>query len=77
MEGSTELKAELHKNKALIVVGLARQLQASATAANLQYQKHVAPQVAQLKRMQHVHVTTPVAEFPKVATAVVGDKCVS
>ena len=77
MEGSTELKAELHKNKALIVVGLARQLQASATAANLQYQKYVAPQVAQLKRMQHVHVTTPVAEFPKVATAVFGDKCVS
>ena len=33
-------------------------------------------QVAQLKRMRHVHVSTPVAELPEEATAVFGDKCV-
>ncbi len=77
VEGSPKLKAELHENKELIVVGLARQLQASAAAANLKYQKHVAPQVAQLKRMRNVHVSTPVAELPEEATAVFGDECVS
>ena len=34
------------------------------------------PQVAQLKRMRHVDVSTPVAELPEEATAVFGDKCV-
>ena len=77
IEGSPKLKAELHENKALITVGLARQLQASAAAAILKYKKHVTPQVAHLKRMRHVHVSTPVAELPKEATEVFGDKCVS
>jgi len=45
-------------------------------AAYLKYQKHVAPQVAQLKRMRLVHVSTPVAEPPEEATKVFGDKCV-
>ncbi len=77
MEGSSKLNAELQKDKMLIVVGLARQLQASAAAANLKYQEHVAPQVAQLKRMHHVYVSTPVTELPEDAIAVFGDKCVS
>ena len=63
-EGSPKRKAELHENKTLITVGLAGQLQASAAAAYLKYQKHVASQVAQLKRMRLVHVSTPVAELP-------------
>ena len=33
-------------------------------------------QVAQLKRMQHVQISTPVAEPPEEATKVFGDKCV-
>jgi hypothetical protein len=76
VEGSPKLKAELHENKTLITVGLARQLQASAAVANLKYQTHVAPQVAQLKGMRHVHVSTPVDEILEDATAVFGDKCV-
>ena len=75
-EGSPRLKAELQGNKTLITEGLAGQLQASAAAANLKYQKHVAPQVAQLKGMRHVHVSTPVDEILEDATAVFGDKCV-
>ncbi len=77
VKGSPEIKAELHENKTLIAAGLVRQLVASAAAANLKYQKHVAPQVAQLKRMWLVNVSTPVAELPEVATKVFGDKCVS
>ena len=77
LAGKDSQVAEMNENKALMTVGLARQLQASAAAAILKYQKHVAPQVAQLKRMRHVHVSTPVAELPNDATEVFGDKCVS
>ncbi len=75
VEGSPKRKADLHETKTLITVGLARQLQASVASAYLKYQKHVAPQAAQLKRMQHVHVSTPVAEPPEEATKVFRDKC--
>jgi hypothetical protein len=74
---SADVRAAIKAGATAHTPVLVEKLQRAATAAMMQYTKHVEPQVAELKRMRLFDVFVPVAQLPATPAGLFDDRCLS